>query len=240
MDITAEQLNAFYTVAKEKSFTKAANKLFRTQPAISHAVQSLEQDLGEILFIRKGRTTLLTQAGQIYLEHVEEAFDTLDRGRHRIKTFKELREGKLSISTSDTTAYYILPDILRNFRQKYPNIEIIIHSKSSPNTAKQVLAHEADLGIVTLPINHPKLISEELIIREDVVICSPNHKLVGRVRISFKEFEKYPLLLLDHGSNTRTFLDEYFLKKGIKPKIVMELGSIEVLKKIFQRQVRLL
>jgi len=234
MLISVEQLTAFRAVAEEESFTKAAEKIFRTQPAISQAIRSLEEELGERLFTREGRKSSLTQAGRIFLEHVEEAFETLEQGKLRIDALKDLQEGELTISTSDTTAYYILPDVLKKFRDQYSGIDVRIHCKPSPISAEQVMNREADIGIVTLPIDNPKLASEPLILREDVAICAPGHELAKRKRIGFTELAQYPLLLLDRGSNTRTYINQRFGEAGIKPKVIMELGSIEVIKKLVQ------
>jgi DNA-binding transcriptional LysR family regulator len=232
MIASTEQLLAFRAVAQEKSFTRAAEKLFRTQPAISQAIKSLEEELGERLFLRIGRISSLTLAGRIFLEHVEDAFAALERGQLRIDALKELHEGELTISTSDTTALYILPDVLQRFRKQYPGVEVQIYCKPSPVAAEQVLAREADLGIVTLPIEHPRLTSEALIVRRDVAICAPGHALAKRKRIAFTELADHPLLLLDIGSNTRAYIDQRFQKAGVTPKIAMELGSIEVIKKL--------
>ncbi len=234
MIISAEQLSAFQAVAREKSFSRAAEKLYRTQPAISQAIQALEAELGQSLFLRKGRINILTQAGQIFLEHVEEVFETLDRGRFRLQALKDLKGGRLTISTSDTTACYLLPDLLSAFREDYPEIDVNIRCKPSPLVAEQVVAHEADIGIVTLPLEHPKLIFEPLVVREDVAICSPENPLSGRTRISFSELVKHPLLLLDRGSNTRSYIDQRLNETGLKPRITMELGSIEVIKRLVQ------
>ena len=227
-------MEAFRAVAESQSFTKASEKLFRTQPAVSQAVRSLEEDVGEKLFIRHGRTSSLTQAGQILLEHVEEAFNVLERGRLRIDALKGLQEGELTISTSDTTAYYVLPDVLKEFREHYPGVDVRIHCRPSPISAEQIVAHEADMGIVTLPIEHPKIASESLILREDVAICAPGHALARRKSIMFRNLVDYPLVLLDRGSNTRTYIDQRIREAGLKPKIIMELGSIEVIKKLVQ------
>jgi len=234
MLISVEQLTAFRAVAEEESFTKAAEKIFRTQPAISQAIRSLEEELGERLFTREGRKSSLTQAGRIFLEHVEEVFETLEQGKLRIEALKDLQEGELTISTSDTTANYILPDVLREFRDQYPGVDVRIHCKPSPISAVQVMNREADIGIVTLPIENPKLASEPLILREDVAICAPSHELARRKRIRFQELTQYPLLLLDRGSNTRTYINQRFSEAGLKPKVIMELGSIEVIKKLVQ------
>ena len=234
MEFSAEQLSAFYTLARERSFTRAAGILFRTQPAISLAISSLENQLGEKLFIREGRDNILTPAGQILFEHLKEVYASLNQAKLKIEALKELREGELKISTSDTTAYYILPEVLKEFRDQYPGIEVKILSKPSPQASRQVLEHEADLGIVTLPVDHPGLRSDPLVIREDVVICARGHKLEKRKRMIFRELTDYPLLLLDRGSNTRAFIDECFRKIGSTPRIVLELGSIEVIKRLVE------
>ena len=234
MQFTMEQLTAFKAVAETRSFTRAADKLLRTQPAISQAIRSLEEELGQMLFTREGRQSRLTQAGRIFLVHVNDVFETLDQGRLRIEALKDLSKGELNISTSDTTAYYILPEVLQAFRNAYPGVEIRIHSKPSPVSAEQVISREVDLGIVTLPIHHPKLEEAPLMPREDVVICSSSHELAKRKKITVKDLEKYPLLLLDKGSNTRTFIDQQMAQAGVNPNINMELGSIEVIKRLVQ------
>jgi len=232
--MSMEQLTAFRALAETESFTRAAEKLFRTQPAVSQAIRSLEEELGELLFTRQGRKSRLTQAGRIFLSHVEEAFEALEQGRHRVKALKALKTGELAISTSDTTAFYILPDVLKQFRDQYPGVEMQIHCKPSPESAEQVAARDVDIGIVTLPIENTKLASEELILREDVAIFSPAHELAKRKKVVFKDLAAYPLLLLDHGSNTRAYIDQRFAEARLKPRIVMELGSIEVIKKLVQ------
>ncbi|MGD9158410.1 MAG: LysR family transcriptional regulator [Desulfobacteraceae bacterium] len=234
MQITFDQLNAFRILAETKSFTKTAERLFRTQPAISQMIASLEDGIGEKLFIRQGRAVILTQAGDILLEHSNDAFRIVEQGLYRIDALKELKQGKLTISTSDTTAYYILPEVLKKFRVKYPGIDVRIFCKPSPVSAAQVLSGEADIGIVTLPVEDTRLSSEPLVIREDVAICSTGHLLSKRKKILFRDLTDYPLLLLDRGSSTRSYIDERFVREGIKPKIIMELGNIEVIKKLVQ------
>ena len=229
-----ERLKAFRAVATEKSFSRAARKLFRTQPAVSQAIRSLEDELGERLFLRLGRTVEMTQAGEVLLEHAQQAFEALEQGRMRLDALRGLKEGKLTIGTSDTTACYILPDALRVFRSRYPGIEIVLSNRPSPATLEHVLAREGDIGIVTLPIHDARVAVEELLVREDVVICSPRHPLSGRKRVRIEELAGHPLLLLDKGSSTRSFIDERLSRAGVVPHVAMELASIEVIKKLVQ------
>jgi DNA-binding transcriptional LysR family regulator len=224
----------FRAVAQEKSFSRGARTVFRTQPAVSQAVKLLEREVGAKLFLRQGRTIELTQAGRILLEHVNEAFDSLERAQARIEALKELRSGTLKIAASDTTACHVLPGTLEPFRRAYPGVEIDISNRPSPVAAQQVVDHQADLAVVTLPIDHPKLTSEPLIVREDVAVCAPDHPLAKRRRISLAQLAVHPLLLLDRGSNTRGFIDAQFQTAGLSPTIAMELGSIEVICRLVQ------
>ncbi len=227
-----ERLAAFRAVAREQSFSRAASRLFKTQPAVSQAVGSLEQELGERLFLRLGRRTELTASGRVFLEHVEQAFDALARGRAELEALGELREGELSIGTSDTTACYVLPPVLRAFRERHPGVELRISNRPSPRTAEQVTSREVDLGFVTLPVERRGLRVEPLVEREDVAICAPGHELAVRRRVRLDTLVRHPLLLLDRGSSTRSFIDARLRGVGEPFRVAMELGSIEVIKQL--------
>lgn len=227
-----DRLVVFRAVARAQSFSRAAAAVCKTQPAVSQAVRLLEEELGEKLFLRLGRTIALTPAGRILLEHVEQALGTLDDARTRIQALRELRAGELTIATSDTTACYLLAPVLAEFRQRHPQIEIRILNRVSAAAAAKVAAHEADVGIVTLPVTVPKLVSEPLVLREDVGICAPSRPLARRKRVTFAEFVTEPLLLLDRGSSTRAFIEARIERAGAVPNVAMELGSIEVIKKL--------
>lgn len=229
--LDTERLAAFRAVADEQSFSRAAQRLFKTQPAISQAVRSLEEELGERLLHRLGRRSVPTPAGEALLEHVNQAFRELQRGRERVEAFQELRAGSLAIGTSDTTACYLLPPVLRAFRERYPGIELRISNQPSPRTAEQVARHEVDVGFVTLPIDHPRLHVEILVRREDVAICAPDHPLARRRRLRLADLLAYPLILLDRGSGTRSFIDEKLRACDRPPEIAMEVASIEVIKR---------
>lgn len=228
------RLSDFQAVALEGSFSKAAKRLYKTQPAVSQAVRLLEDEVGERLFVRLGRTIELTQAGEVLLEHTRRAFHELNEGTARIEGLRELETGVLTVGTSDTTACYILPPALRKFRSLYPGVEIILSNRTSPVTLKQVLSHDVEVGLVTLPCQHPRIAVKELAAREDVIICPPDHPLAGRKRVKTAELAHYPLLLLDTGSSTRAFIESEFARAGVTPEIAMELGSIEVIKKMVQ------
>jgi DNA-binding transcriptional LysR family regulator len=199
---------------------------------VSQAIRALEDAVEERLFLRLGRTIELTAAGRILLEHVDESFAALDRARARLSALHELETGELVIGTSDTNACYVLPPVLAAFRARHPGVEVRISNRPSPGTEAQVLAHEVDVGFVTLPAGSDKLVAEPLARREDVAIFAPDHPLAGRKRIRLAQLLDSPLLLLDTGSRTRSFIDERLAAERARPRLAMELASIEVVKRL--------
>ena len=232
MDLDSERLRAFHAVAREGGFSRAAARLHKTQPAVSQAVRALEEDVGEPLFLRLGRRVALTRAGEILLEHVEQSFAALDGARLRLAALSGLEAGELVIGTSDTNACYVLPPVLAAFRAAHPGIELRLANRPSPETERQVLEREVDVGFVTLPVEHPRLEAEPLLDREDVAIFAPGHRLAGRKRVRFEDLAREPLLLLDRGSRTRSWIDERLAACREAPRVAMELASIEVVKRL--------
>ncbi len=229
-----ERLADFVAVASEKSFSKAAAKRYKTQPAVSQSIALLEKAVGQPLFLRLRRRVELTQAGEVLLQHARSAFAALEEAKAEISGLESLEAGVVRIGASDTTTCYVLPRVLKRFRTRYPGIEIVISNRTSPVVVRQVVAGEVELGIVTLPASHPLLEVSELISREDVLICPPGHALGHRKRVTLKEVAAFPLLLLDKGSATRAFIDRQFQSAHLPQTIAMELGSIEVIKTMVQ------
>ena len=225
-----ERLRVFQAVARRGSFTAAAAQLYRTQPAISQSIKALEREMGEQLLLRTGRRAILTEAGRILLDHLKEAFAVLERGKAKLEAMGELKTGELSICASDTTTCYVLPPVLRAFRDRYPGVELKIVNRPSPLAARLVAERAVHLGIVTLPIRRKDVVTEELLLREDVLICARHHPLRKRKRASLSSLSDFSFLLLDKGSNTRAFIDRRFSSAGVRPTIVMELGSIDAIK----------
>jgi len=227
-----EQLRGFYAVAEEGSFTKAAKKLFLTQPAISLQVRALEEELEEQLFKRTGKSVYLTQAGEILKIHVKSIFDSLEDAKTQVSELQGLLRGRLVIGCSDTITIYILAPILQAYNKQYPKVEIAIRNKTSLEVAELVLTGMVDFGIVTLPIKNSQLHSEVLFRCADVAICSSEHPLAERESISLAELSQYPLLLLEPGSNSRSLLEKAFSACNVPLSPAMDLGSIDVIKKM--------
>lgn len=230
MEITIEQINAFHAVAKYHSFSKAGQKLYRTQSAISIQIANLEETLGRKLFHRTTKIIKLTDAGEVFLRYVEDIKRLLEEAEQELIDLEEMQHGRLTISTSDTTACYRLPGILQAYKVRYPGIEIIVRNATSLKTIDSVLQNEVDLGIATLSYLKPGLEAIPLFSRFDVVICHPDHPLAGRKEVLLKDLEQYMCILLDQNCSSRRILDEACRIAKVDLTIAMELSSIEVVK----------
>ena len=232
MDLTFEQINAFFAVATTGSFSAAAEKIFRTQSAVSIQIARLEKSLGLRLFQRTTKSIELTEAGKIFLEYVEKIRSLLEEAQQELIDLEKMERGRLSISTSDTTACYLLPGILQTYKDRYPGIDVVVRNSTSLQTIEKVMNNEVDLGIATLAFLKPGLEVTPLFSRFDVAICHPEHPLAGRKQVYLKDLEKHTCVLLDEFCSSRRILDEACLAAGVKLPISMELSSIEVIKNL--------
>jgi DNA-binding transcriptional LysR family regulator len=225
-----DQLKGFYYTAKLRSFTAAAKKLYLTQPAISLKVKALENTVGEKLLERVRRTIRLTAAGEILFQYAEELIGKVDELEHVVDELKGLEKGRLSIGASDTTSIYFLPDLLKSFRKAHPNVELEIQSSFSEGVVAKVLDREVDAGIVTLPQNNSHLKVEPLFSQRFVCIVSEGHRFCDFHGLRISDLIQEPLILLGRQSLTRKLLEDCLVYRGKKLRIVLELGSYEIIK----------
>ena len=229
-----DRLKGFVETAREKSFTRAAEKLFLTQPAVSLQVKALEDELGEALFERRGRQILLTGAGRLLFARAEAILEMAEQIRQDMAALGELRAGRLSIGTSDTNCAYVLPPAVKAFRQAYPGIEIRLTDRMSPEVVRLVLEGAVDFGLATLPVTEPRVRTRPLFIREDVAVCGPTHRLAHAETVDLRALSDSAMLMLERGSTSRGLMDRMFSEAGLHPQVTMELGSIEVIKRFVE------
>ena len=225
------QLRSFYEIVREQSFTRAAAKLFLTQPAISLQLKALENELGETLIERNRRQLRLTLAGEIFFAHAKAILAQLEQARDDIAALKQVVRGRLAIGTSDTNCTYILPRLLAEFHARYPAVELDVRNRMSPEVGQLVLNDEVDFGLATLPVKHRDLVCESLFARRDVLICPLDHALGARRRIALKQLAAYPFLVLERGSISRQLLEAAFQREGLALQVEMTLGGIEIIKR---------
>jgi DNA-binding transcriptional LysR family regulator len=242
--IDSDRLLSFAVVVKQRGFSNAARVLGKTQSAVSQAVIRLERELGQRLLIRDGRSSRPTEAGQLLFEHAERILAEMSLARDRLSGLPALRSGRLAIGTSDTLAYYVLPPILAEYRERFPGIEVRLDNRPSPATAVEVAEGRVDVGVVTLPLPEdleserrpvlPRLSVVALAPHPDVVVFPPEHPLARHRVVRARDLAGAPLVLLDRSTGTRAFLDAAFRAANVTPTVAMEMSSVEVLKRLVE------
>ncbi len=226
------QLRTFQKVASYKSFSKAAAELHLTQPAVTFQIKSLEEELGELLFERLGRNVLLTPAGEVLLTYVQQILNLTETAKETIRQFSTVR-GRLTIGAGTTTIIFRLPDILQQFHQTYPLIELQIRSGDSELISKLVYENSIDLGLITTqPTSTVAHFLHIVPLFEDPIwlVGPANH--IGR--IDFKQLSAASLILFREGFGFRRFLNEQFQTYQYEPKIALELESMEAIIRMVQ------
>ena len=228
------QLRGFYEIAREGSFTRAADKLYLTQPAISLQVKALEEELDVALFERNRRQIRLTPAGEVLVQHARGIFEQLAAAQSEIAALQDVLRGQLVIGTSDTNCTYVLPELLRTFAEEHLHVEVDVRNKMSSEVVRLVLDDAVDFGLATLPVRRRDLVTAECFRRREAFICPPDHPLGGRKIVRLEEIAQYPVLALERGSTSRHLLDESCRRAELVLPVSMNLGSIEVIKRFVE------
>ncbi len=227
------RLQVFYTVAKLLSFTKAAFALHMTQPAVTFQVRQLEDHFKTRLFDRTHNKILLTEAGQKVFFFAEKIFALDAEMNHSIRTLTENNEGTLSIGGSTTIAQYTLPLLLKGFREKYPELNIRICEANTNEIVAKVENGFIDIGIVEAPVINLDLDIEIFRSDELVLITHPMNELAKKTSICPIDILKFPFIIREEGSGTKSVIFDYFLKNNIEKidmNVCMELGNSESIK----------
>jgi DNA-binding transcriptional LysR family regulator len=229
MDV--DQLRGFYWAARLKSFTAAAKKLYLTQPAISLQIKALEGVVGGKLFDRVGRSIRLTYTGEVLYTQAEEIIGKLTEIERVVSDLHDLRRGRFALGASDTTSLYFLPEILKCFHDRYPEIELEIQSLFSRHVERKVLDREVEVGIITLPPADKRLDGLPLYAQRLVCLVNEAHPLAHRKVLSTDDLSGTEWILLGKESETRRVVDELLGSIRPPPRVVMELSNFEIIKR---------
>lgn len=225
-----DQLASFLEVAKLQSFSLAAEKMFRTQPAISAQIRVLEQECGEKLFDRSGKKVLLTAAGEILQRYAQQMLHLHKEALQAVAELGQTPRGKLYIGANEATCLYVLPKTFARFKQQYPLVQISIYRNFSHKILQKVHEGAVDLGIVTLPL-HADNMEVIPVFRDEVQVVVPkDHVLAKKRSVTVEEMSHYPLILPKTG-HTRVMLDRLLRPYRDHLQISMELASVETIKK---------
>ena len=228
-NISLDQYNVFYTVAKCGSMSAAAQKLFISQPAVSMAVTRLEKEYGGRLFTRGKGGVTTTPEGKMLYEHLQRAFTLIEQAENTYEKMQKLQSGEIHIGASDTLSMGYLLTYLERFHSNYPEIHIKVTNRTTPETIELLRSGQVEIGFINLPYK----ITEDI----EVTPCFTIHDcLIGGSRVShlkaginFANLKDLPLLMLEKESNTRRYLDSVAEIHGITLTPNIELGSSDLL-----------
>jgi len=223
-------LLVFHEVAKHKSFSKAAEGLFISQPAVTKHIRSLESKVG-IGLIQRGRGGFaLTEAGKVLFKHTQKISSHLMEIENALGNFQKDHYGLLKIGTTESYSKCLMPRLLSGFQASFPFIKIALDVGNSEEIEKNLITYRNDLALIGITKVSSKFESIPFLKEELVLIVSPTHSLAKRQAVSLGEIERYPLIISAKGSTTRKILLQAFKELNIYPSLLIEAGSSEFIK----------
>jgi DNA-binding transcriptional LysR family regulator len=224
------QLETFLAVAREGGFSRAAKKLFRTQPAVSQTVRKLEAELGEALFDRSSHEGVLTDAGQVLQGYAEQLLNLRGETRTALAELRQMHQGKLSIAANEFTCLYLLP-VLDEFRRLYPAIKITVQRALASRIPTEVLSHNTELAVLSFRPEDPALRS--VVVYRDVLafVVPPHHPLASARRVSIRQLGAEYFVAHNVPSPYRRKVLETFQNRRMPLHMPVELPTIEAIKK---------
>ena len=228
--INFEQYKVFYHVATNLSFSQAAQRLYLSQSAVSQTIRLLEKQLGVPLFIRTTKQVRLTQAGQLLFQSIEPAYHLIEMGERNLADLHGLQRGELRLGASDTTCRYYLLAHLTHYKQLYPHIKISLVNRPSSVCVNLLKKRLLDIAIVNISEEFAAadLICQPLLDISDILIAGPAYAFLQKKLLSLADLQHYPLILLEQGSTTRRYLDDFFTTQQLAIEPEMELGSLDL------------
>ena len=227
------QIEAFVQVAQYRSFSKAAEALFLTQPSVTARIQSLERDLGESLFERNGRGVRLTEMGGAFLPYARRALKALQDGRDAIEGMRNLEVGTLKLGCALTVSTYVLPGMLKQYCSLYPGVEVSVHTGRSEQVLQMVLNDEVHCALERT-VHHPEITTVPLYEDDLVLVAAPSHRFARSGTATIEDIGRESLILFDKGSSYTALIQQLFRQNGIVPRTLMELDTIEATKKMVE------
>jgi DNA-binding transcriptional LysR family regulator len=227
------RLQVFHAVAKHLSFTRAADALFMTQPAVTFQIKQLEEQYSTRLFERRHGSISLTPAGELVLSYADKILALSDEMETRLSEMTGEMRGPLLVGASTTIAEFMLPRVLGEFNALYPQVRARLIVANSESIENRVAEHTIDVGLIEAPAKLGGLNSHICCEDELRVICAPDYPLAGMEAVTPKALEDYEFISREPGSGTREITDAYFRRHHVAPenlKMQMELGSPEALK----------
>jgi DNA-binding transcriptional LysR family regulator len=225
-----DQLETFLEVARLSSFSRAAEKRFRTQPAVSALIRALEEEVGARLLDRSGGKVALTAAGKVFQHFAEDAVDARRAIVLKLAEMERVPRGEIVVGANEATCLYILPEVFADYKKLYPSVGLTVSRAERTRTLDGIIEGSVDFGIVSMPVEDKRLTVVVIHKDELVVITPPGHPLTSQEEVTPAQIAVFPLLLPKSG-RTRETIEKLFSDRSLTPTVAMELDSTEVLKR---------
>jgi DNA-binding transcriptional LysR family regulator len=224
------QLEILKAVAETGSFTGAGRRLHVSQSAVSRQILLLEAELNEPLFWRIKRKVKITPTGEALLQLAIRVFDDIKETTATITETQEKLTGTVRLVGGMTVSLYVFPSLLKEFRRLHPEVDVKVMTGSTDRLLRKLRSGAADLGLITLPIPEPDLVTVPVMREEMVLVTYPSHPLAKKGRFDPHDLVRQPFVLYEPNSNTRRTIDSFFVREAILPRIVMETENVEIIK----------
>ncbi|MCI1036287.1 transcriptional regulator CynR [Pseudomonas putida] len=231
----ARHIQYFIAVANHLSFTRAAAALHVSQPALSQQVRQLEESLGTTLFDRSGRTTRLTDAGEVYLRYAKRAAQELQEAKRAIDDLGDLSRGSLRVGVTPTFTSYLVGPLVEAFHGRYPNITLVVREIAQEAMEELLLADEVDVGIAFDNGHHLDLEAQALLVETLALVVGKRHPLATTASIGLEALNSESLILLSAEFATREQIDSYCRQHNIRPHVQVEANTISALIEVVSR-----
>jgi DNA-binding transcriptional LysR family regulator len=225
-----DHFTTFLEIAKSGSFSRAGQKLYRSQPAVSAQIRQLEQEYGEKLFDRVGKSVRLTSAGEALLDYAGQLLKLKNESLHAVADQATAPRGKLTVGANEATCLYVLPNVFAEFHRHYPLVQISIYRNFSRKVLEKIEDGSLDVGIVTLPAKAPSLRTHSIFRDRLMLMVSPSNPLARHRSVQISEIAEQPLILPKTGF-TRQLFDKHFRNYRSRLRITMELPSVGMIKR---------
>jgi DNA-binding transcriptional LysR family regulator len=227
------ELNVFLTVARERSFSRAAQKLYRTQPAVSIAVRRLEEWVGEPLFERGARGGQLTDAGKLLADYAERMLNLRQETKRALDDLRAGGRGELSLGVNESSIHALLP-VLARYRRQYPDVRLAVRRTFSRDIPTELLNHRLDLGVVSFVPQEQQLASVKILRDELAFVVSPRHRLAKKGRVDIADLGAEVFIAHIVESPFRNRVIQLFAKHHVPLEMRVELPTIESIKRFVQ------
>ena len=224
------ELQVFLTVASERSFSKAAARLHRTQPAVSQAIRRLEDHLGERLFDRAAKDGKLTEAGRVLLDYAQRLMRLAEEADSAVRELRDLQRGRVLVGANEAAVHVVLP-VVELFRQAHPRVQVDIRRVPSRQIGVEVLQRSLDVGVLSFPPAEKGLASVLIGDDELVMLTAPSHPLANRAQVTMAEFGRQNVIAHNEASPARERVLRLFEQRHEQLNITLALPSLDGIKR---------